>query len=163
LAIAISGPTKEEKMTQDEFLKLYPDAYPSDVRWGEMDSLHHVNNVNFFRFFECARMIFWERLEKEVAKQVPKDIGPILASTSCRFRRPLYYPDKILIGAKTSSIQEDRFTVEHAVWSKEQETIVAEGDAIVVSFDYKTQKKVPLPEAWRRFMEEAMRNAFPQD
>jgi acyl-CoA thioester hydrolase len=140
-------------MTYEEFEKLYPDSYPSDVKWGEMDAMQHVNNTTFFRYFECARMKFWENLEKASHGKFPKTIGPILASTSCRFRRPLYYPDKIAVGAKLTSIAEDRFTVEHVVWSEREQSLVAEGEAVIVSFDYATKKKVALPQVWRDFME----------
>lgn len=144
-------------MKYEEFLKVYPDCYVSDVRWGEMDSLQHVNNTNFFRYFESARMVFWAGLEKRVQGQVPPNIGPILASTSCRFKRPLYYPDKIAIGANVLAIADDRFTVGHAVWSEKENAIVAEGDAVIVSFDYHTKKKVPLPLAWKTIMSQGLR------
>lgn len=140
-------------MTYEEFAKAYPHPYDSDVKWGEMDSLKHVNNVQYFRYFECARMGFWDRLENYSKGKFPHSIGPILASTGCRFKRPLYYPDKIAIGARVKSIQEDRFTVWHTVWSEREQEIVAEGDAVIVSFDYATKKKVPLPAVWREFME----------
>lgn len=142
-------------MTYEEFEKLNPNPYRSDVKWGEMDSLKHVNNVIFFRYFECARMAFWGELEKSMKDK--SSIGPILASTSCRFRRPLYYPDNIAIGARTLSIEEDRFTMGHSVWSESQQAIVAEGDAVIVSYDYDAKKKVLLPAAWKEFMDSRLR------
>jgi len=144
-------------MTYEEFAKSNPNPYRSDVKWGEMDVLGHVNNTVFFRYFECARMAFWGALETSLKGKFDPSIGPILASTSCRFRRPLYYPDNIAIGARILSIEEDRFTVEHRVWSESQQDIVAIGEGVVVSFDYEKKKKVPLPPAWKEFTEAKLR------
>ena len=32
------------------------------VAWGEMDSMGHVNNIVYFRYFETARMNYLERI-----------------------------------------------------------------------------------------------------
>jgi acyl-CoA thioester hydrolase len=46
-----------------------------------------------------------------------KGIGPILSTTSCKFRIPLSYPDQVLIGAKVVNIAEDRFFMNYLVVS----------------------------------------------
>ncbi len=139
-------------MTYEEFCKHYPDRYTCDIKWGEMDAMQHVNNTLYFRYFESARMVFWHRLEQATQGQVPKTIGPILASTSCKFRRPLYHPDQIVVGARVESIAEDRFVVGHAIWSEREAAIAAEGDAVVVSFDYAAKKKILLPLPWQTIL-----------
>ena len=65
------------------------------VQWGDMDAFQHVNNTVYFRYFENARLEYFRRpgwFEFERAT----GIGPILASTQARFRRPLTYPDTIV-------------------------------------------------------------------
>ena len=49
-----------------------------DVAWGDMDALAHVNNTVFLRWFESARIVWWERLGLSAG---PDGIGPILART----------------------------------------------------------------------------------
>ena len=144
-------------MTFEDFCKKYPDRYSSDIKWGEMDAMQHLNNTFYFRYFECARMLFWDRLE------APATIGPILASTSCKFRRPLYYPDQIVAGANVLSVSEDRFTVGHAIWSEREKTLAAEGDAVIVSFDYSLKKKTALPVPWKLLIEAAQRSSGAAD
>jgi acyl-CoA thioester hydrolase len=139
-------------MTAEEFLEKYTFADHMAVRWGEMDALGHVNNAMFFRYFESVRMRYWEELMASMKGRVKPNIGPILASTQCRYKRPLYHPDQIIVGAKIESVQADRFFMGHAVWSEKQQVIVAEGEAVIVSFDYESKSKVPLPEAWKEFL-----------
>src|SRR5262245_14531531 len=93
-------------------LEKYPVVIELPVVWGEMDSYRHVNNVVYFRYLESARLEYFRRLDWfEYEKQT--GIGPILAATDAKFRKPLTYPDTISVGARIQSIGEDRFTLEH--------------------------------------------------
>src|SRR3984885_3484931 len=107
-------------------LAKYPVIVRQPVVWGDMDSYRHVNNVVYFRYFENARLEYfrqmgWLEFEKETG------IGPILAATQARFRRPLAYPDTISIGARAVDVGEDRFTLDHLIVSDAQQAVVTEG------------------------------------
>src|SRR5258707_13923072 len=82
------------------------------VVWGEMDSYRHVNNVVYFRYLDSARLEYFRRLAWFEFERAT-GIGPILAATQARFRRPLTYPDTISVTSRVSSVAEDRFTIEH--------------------------------------------------
>ena len=115
------------------------------VAWGDMDAFQHVNNVTYFRYFESIRIFYhektgWFQLREEIGN------GPILGTTSCRFQFPVTYPDNILAGARTTEIKEKRFTMEYLLVSKQHSTVVAEGNAIVISYDYNNNCSVPIPE-----------------
>ncbi len=114
-----------------------------------MDSYRHVNNVVYFRYLECARLEYFARLDWfEFEKQT--GIGPILAATQARFRRPLTYPDTISVAARVAALERDRFTLDHLIVSHCQKAIVTDGQGTVVTFHYASGKKVPIPEELRR-------------
>ncbi|OGU17698.1 MAG: hypothetical protein A3K13_07170 [Gemmatimonadetes bacterium RIFCSPLOWO2_12_FULL_68_9] len=113
-----------------------------------MDAYGHVNNTVLFRYFESARMAYFERCGFTGSYQRDR-IGAILHSTSCRFRRPLFCPDTALVGTRVSDLGEDRLTMEYRVVSRAQNQTVAEGSAIIVSYDYTHDRKAPLPPAVR--------------
>ena len=46
-------------------------------------------------------------------------------------------------------MKDDRITIEHKVVSQKWNAVAAEGQVVVVSFDYGSGKKVPIPEAIR--------------
>src|SRR4051812_33249647 len=110
-------------------LDAYPVVVDEIVRWGDLDALGHVNNTLFFRYFETARIAYFEKVGFS-ADSAGARVGPILASTQCRFRRPLQYPDRLKVAARVLSLGEDRFTMEHAVWSEGQSVIAAIGEAV---------------------------------
>ena len=115
------------------------------VAWGEMDAMGHVNNIIYFRYFETIRIEYFNRLDM-MSYSHETGIGPILASTECRFKTPLHYPDTIIVGTKILSMEEDRFVMGYEVFSTKQKRIAAEGEGVVVTYDYHNNKKVPIPE-----------------
>ena len=128
-----------------ELLKAFPVVIEIAVAWGEMDSFRHVNNIVYFRYFESARMAYFDRLDVWNFME-ETGIGPILASTQCKFRIPLAYPDTVSAGARITAVEEDRFLMEYLVVSHQHRKIAAEGGGVIVSYNYRGQKKVPLPE-----------------
>ncbi|HEX2093237.1 MAG TPA: thioesterase family protein [Longimicrobiaceae bacterium] len=142
-------------MTRPETDELqgFPVVVTLPVQWGDMDYFRHVNNTVFFRYFESARIAYLERIGFR-EEQAEGGLGPILASTHARFRRPLAYPDTVHVGARTTGLGEDRFTMEYRLVSERLGEVAAEGGGVLVAFDYASGRKAPLPERVRRTIEE---------
>ncbi len=134
---------------EDKLLEGFAVIVEFPVIWGDMDSLQHVNNVAFFRYFENARIGYLDRI-KIWAFMEKTGIGPILASTQCRFRAPLAYPDVVTVGASVSEIGEDRFTMKYRIASRRLSKIAAEGDGVLVTYDYRNDRKVLVPAEVKR-------------
>jgi acyl-CoA thioester hydrolase len=123
------------------------------IYWGEMDSLGHVNNIYYLRYFEQSRLEYMRRLSW-INFSVHGGIGPILASVEARYRKPLTWPDTIAIGARVSELGKDRMTMEHRITSRKLGVLAAEGKGVVVSYDYARLAKAPIPDEIRaRIME----------
>ncbi len=136
----------------DELLKPYPVVIPVTVAWGEMDAFGHVNNIIYFRYFESARIAYFERLGY-TDMMAETGVGPILASTRCRYRLPLTFPDTVSVGARVTDIETDRFTMAYIVVSHRHQKAAADGAGVVVSFNYRENAKSPLPESLIRQIE----------
>jgi acyl-CoA thioester hydrolase len=132
--------------SQTNTLESYPIQIDLNVMWGEMDSFQHVNNIVYFRYFESARIEYFIQINA-LDYMEKKSIGPILAETHCKFKRPLKYPESIIVGAKVDQILEDRFWMKYAVFSKSNEKAAAEGTGLIVYYDYKEGKKEKIPES----------------
>ena len=138
----------------------YPVVVEIPVAWGEMDAYGHVNNTVYFRYFETARIAYFERLASPgFVSRTP--LGPILASTSCRFRAPLAFPDRVSVGARVASVDADRFVMFYAVYSHGLQKIAAEGEGTIVCFDYRENRKAPLPDELREKISELEHSAEP--
>jgi acyl-CoA thioester hydrolase len=132
-----------------ELCSAYPVLIEIPIVWGDMDAFQHVNNIVYFKHFESARMSYLEKIGfLEVMNNT--SIGPILASTQCRFKIPLTYPDHVTVGAKVDTIEKDRFIMEYAVISHKHQKIAALGEGILVTFDYKNNVKALIPDDIRK-------------
>ena len=129
----------------NDILKPFPVIAEIRIRWGEMDSFQHVNNVIYFRYFETARIEYFTKVGfMNTLKK--HQIGPILGSTSCRFKIPLIYPDTIYVGSKMKYMSKKSFTMEHIIVSDKISEIVAEGKSVVVCYNFQNSKTTDIPE-----------------
>ena len=129
------------------------DPFPVRLRltlqWGEMDAYGHANNTIYFRWFESARMEYFRRLGWPEVERAT-GVGPILHSTSARFRAPLEWPDEIEVATSAVEVEDDRFRMLYEVRSTKLERLACEGEGRIVAFDYRAKAKAALPEAVRR-------------
>ena len=126
-------------------LDSYPVTIQVPVAWGEMDAFQHVNNVAYFRYFEGARIAYFEEIRLlELMRQ--NRIGPILKSTRCNFKLALTYPDTLEVGAKVTAMQADQFTMAYAVASHRHRRIAAEGEGVLVAYDYRKKTRTAVPD-----------------
>lgn len=121
----------------------FPVRIDVPVAWGEMDAFGHVNNVCYFRYFESARIAYFEAVGYMELMHAT-GVGPILAATDCRFRLPLEYPDNVGVGARVTEIGADGFEMRYVVVSHRRGRVAAEGSGRIVSYDYRNNCKAPL-------------------
>jgi len=118
------------------------------IHWGDMDALGHVNNVLFFRYLESARVAYIAAMGLP-SLRVADGVGFILQHVECRFRRPVVYPDVLKVSAKLITLESDRFTLAHEVFSTAQNVVAAIGQGTIVTYDYAKAVKAPVPESVR--------------
>jgi acyl-CoA thioester hydrolase len=141
----VTPPASEaERLLREEF----PVVVEFPVAWADMDYFRHVNHAVFFTYFEGARIRYLDLIGfREISPESP--IGPILASTEARYRRPVTYPDTVVVGARSDELGVDRFRHVYRLVSRRLATIAAEGAGLLVSYDYDSARRVPLPDAVR--------------
>ncbi|KAK0554803.1 hypothetical protein OC845_000625 [Tilletia horrida] len=146
--------------------------WKQDLCWGDHDTFQHVNNVRYVRWYESARMKWGQVLAQHIDDEKRRNdilrgtgVSFILAGINVRYRRPLLYPDTVLVAQTIGlPITEDRFTISAIAYSVNQSTIASSADQLCVMYDYTKLKKCPIPEDLREVMEvTAQRTAANQD
>ena len=118
------------------------------INWGDMDAFKHVNNVMYFKYFESARISYLETLDySRIAREL--NISVILASINAKYISPLFYPDLIRVGIDITEVKADRFTMNYILFSTTQNKVAAVGSSVIVTYDYKENKKIEIPEDLR--------------
>ena len=147
--------------TESENPVHWPVSVVTNVAWGDMDALGHVNNTHFFRWFESARIRLFEHLGIRAIQ--PLAIGPILATASCDFLKPIHYPNTVVTSARVARIGETSMGIDYEIRDEgNSEIVYARGTSVIVMIDYQTGAKVRVPEDVR-IKAEAAAIAKPSD
>lgn len=133
-------------MNKEEGRLVRTDRVP--MRWGEMDALGHMNNVAYFRYFEQARISWFDGLDISY-KQGSE--GPILGTLSCRYIRPAVYPADIEVTTYVGKPGRSSFAMFHEMYlAGDPQTLFAQAQAVMVWIDISEGKSRPLPDWMRR-------------
>ncbi|MBN1632504.1 MAG: acyl-CoA thioesterase [Thermoleophilia bacterium] len=130
-------------------LEDYPVITDIVVRWGDMDSLGHVNNILYLQYFETARIEYLLRLGVPSPGPGWRENGLIIKSVSCRFLAPVTFPDTLSVGARITHLGRDRALMTHAAVSQSTGELAATGDAMIVGYDYVSLCKNSFPQEIR--------------
>ena len=137
----------------------YPVVVVIPVQWGDQDAFGHVNNTVPIRWFESARVAYLE--QGGLGHMMSNDgLGPILAAISCQYRKQLNYPDTVHVGARVTKLGKSSMTIGHAVYSEALGAIAAEGESVIVVFDYPANRPRRVPDEMRSQIEKLEGKSF---
>lgn len=121
------------------------------IDWSELDLFGHVNNVMFLKYAQTARVNYWEQI-KLYQHFLSTKQGPMLASVTCQFRKPLFYPGNITIYTKMKAIGNTSFCMLHHIID-DNNKLVAEVEDVIVMYDFYKEEKMFFNEFFRKNVE----------
>ncbi|MGD6793538.1 acyl-CoA thioesterase [Metabacillus indicus] len=113
------------------------------VRFCETDALGHVNNTSYFIYLEDARVQFFEALGYCMSSG---DWPFILARATCDFRGQAYFNEHLIIKTSVMKIGKKSFTVHHEITEQESGRLIAQGEAVIVTYNFKTEETEEMPD-----------------
>lgn len=117
------------------------------LRWGDMDAMSHLNNVQYFRLMEEARIQWFAQLGFST---LPAGEAPILAHVSCDFVRAMTYPGAALVKQSVTRVGRSSVDLSIAIERTDEPGVAyATGRSVIVWYDYAAGRSVPWPESVR--------------
>jgi acyl-CoA thioester hydrolase len=117
------------------------------TRWIDNDVFQHVNNVNYFSYFDTA-VTYYEMSEKVVGL-LDGPVHCVVAEVACRYYSSLVFPDRVTVGIRVASIGRSSVRYEVGIFRNDEDVAAAEGHFVHVFVQRGVQKPVPIPEAAR--------------
>lgn len=104
-------------------------------------------SAKYLTYFESGRMRFVQKIAQEINAEASLvrgepngGIGVILGSITVNYRRPVTFPDTLLVGHRVQSMTPTSFVLDHMCYSFKQQKVVTTGTAAMVCYDYKNLK-----------------------
>ena len=116
------------------------------TRWNDYDMLGHVNNVEYYRYFEIIVLTSLARAGLDWRQD---SIIPFTVENHCCFRRPLMPVDTMDGGFRITRIGRSSATYELSLFMPNDETPSAYGYFIHVFVDRHTERPAEIPEVIR--------------
>jgi len=124
-----------------------------EVRYGDLDPQGHVNNAKFFTYVEQARISYVIHLGLWEGKSF-FDIGFILAEARLTFNSAIHFGQKPQVNVRVSRMGKKSLTMEYLLLDAESGEKFASGESILVTYDYRSQTTIPIPDRWRKVIAE---------
>ena len=128
------------------------------VRFGDLDALQHMNNVEFLRYFETARIDYIRKLIPGHSPGDTQQFGFIFAEAHINYRAPAFFDDDIRTYIWISEMRRSAIRVDFEMIVEGDDRKVAEGHGWLVGYDYVAGKPQPLPDEVRERVEPELRD-----
>ncbi len=129
----------------------FPYRMSVPTRWGDNDMLGHVNNVQFYRYFEAVVVRF--QMQEAGVDWINDRISPQAVETLCRFHRPLSFPETVEAALRVERIGNSSVAFAVALFGEGHLAPAATGHFIHVFVDAETLKSQPIPDDKRKVYE----------
>ena len=124
------------------------DAYPAfstlPTRWMDNDVYGHVNNVNYYSFFDTAIAHY---LMKEGGLDPWKsEVIGFCVESGCRFRKAIHFPEIITSGLRVAKSGRSSVRYEIGLFRGDDQETAADGYFVHVFVDRASETPMPVPE-----------------
>ncbi|MEZ5660687.1 MAG: thioesterase family protein [Burkholderiaceae bacterium] len=125
------------------------------IRWGDMDAMGHVNNTEFFRYMEQARISWFDAMGVPAAGD---DDGPVIINAFCSFLEELRYPGSVRLTLSIGEMGRSSLQTYCDISRVDDPgTIVASGGAKIVWIHVPSRRSIPIPQDLRKRMAEPVK------
>ena len=122
---------------------------PIQMRFEDIDSYSHVNNIAQQAYFDVGKSAFFERLWQEVGQAERRDV--MIVSVQTDFVAQIRYGDKIEVVTSVKSIGNKSLTLRQEILR--DGVLCSRSCAVMVCYDREQGQAVEVPASWREVVE----------
>ena len=130
-------------MTTSPAAAAYPYWDTITTRWMDNDMYGHVNNVQYYSFFDTV-VTTWLVREGGLDPAHGPVIG-LCVESQCTFRAPLSFPERVLAGLRVGHVGRSSVRYEVVLHAEESPEPAASGHFVHVYVDRLSRRPVEIP------------------
>jgi acyl-CoA thioester hydrolase len=123
-------------------------TYPVLVRWSDIDSYDHVNNVRYFDYLQEARIAFLDSVFRSTSADFFQTSPCVLVSQTVDYLRPIHlrHPP-YLVHVWVAAVGTSSYTLGSRI--VDDEAVYAKATSVMVAVDAETHEKRNLSDSER--------------
>ncbi|MEL6475909.1 MAG: thioesterase family protein [Pseudomonadota bacterium] len=118
---------------------------PIATRWADNDVYGHVNNVQYYAFFDTA--VNGYLVETGALDILGGETIGLVVATNCDYFAPVMFPDALQAGLRVERIGTSSVTYAVGIFREDAAAAAAAGSFTHVYVDRTTRRPMPLPNA----------------
>lgn len=116
------------------------------LRYGDLDTLGHVNNAVYLTYFELGRILYFRKYLKSFNE---REVSFVIARIEVDFRKSITMDRDIFLETSIESVGNTSFTFTHRITDESGEELYSTGKVIAVSIDG-NRRPVKVPDDLRK-------------
>lgn len=130
----------------------YPQEFPYyqeiKLRYADLDTLQHINNVAILEFVETSRIGYlqacgiWDGT-------IRSGFGMVVAAIKIDYVAQIQFSDPVRVGIKLGHLGNKSLRFRFQVENSENKTAYARGEVVMVAYDQTEERSLPITQEWR--------------
>lgn len=128
----------------------FPHFLSIQTRWMDNDVYGHVNNVQYYSYFDTAVNQFL--IERGVLDIHQGDVVGFVVDSGCSYYSPIAFPDTVHVGIRVAKLGSSSVRYEIGIYRNDETRLAASGHFVHVYVDRASNRSVPIPDAVREVL-----------
>jgi acyl-CoA thioester hydrolase len=129
----------------------FPHFMVIPTRWMDNDIYGHVNNVNYYSFFDTAVNRYL--IDRGVLDPHHDEVVGFVVETGCSYFSPVAFPDTVHAGVRVAKLGNSSVRYEVALYRNDEPAPAAAGHFVHVYVDRRRNVAVPIPDPVRHALQ----------
>ena len=121
---------------------------PIQMRFADIDSFGHVNNIAQQSYFDLGKVEFFAELWRLVPEQ--QQVTAMIVSVQNDFLRQILWGDEVSVITFIEAVGTKSLTFSQQIVRGEE--LYSRSRTVMVCYDKQAQQSVPVPAEWREFI-----------
>ncbi len=130
----------------------YPQEFPYyeeiKVRYADLDTLQHVNNVSILEYVETARTGYY-RASGIWDGTIREGFGMVVASVKIDYLVSIQFDDPVRVGIKVGHLGSKSLRFRFQVENSENQIVFARGEVVMVAYNQAEDHSMTVSQEWR--------------
>jgi acyl-CoA thioester hydrolase len=136
---------------------LFRNILPIQVRFSDVDMMGHVSNTVYQNYYDSGKVNYFDLVIPDLDYIT---VGVVGASVKIEYLKPIYMKTRILVETRVSFLGTKSFTMEHQLVNEDTNEVLSTCEAVLVCYDLKEKKSIPIPEPWRKNISDYDKNVI---